>query len=63
MKQRNETQQLQLILESWSSSLSIDDETGESIITESDLHRLLTILILIFGSTSNHLPVIHSRQL
>jgi hypothetical protein len=36
--------EIQTILDAWSSTLPLDEMTGESIITESDLNRLTTIL-------------------
>ena len=42
---------IQTILNAWSTSLLLDDLTGESIITESDLNRLTTILSRYFVHT------------
>ena len=36
--------EIQTILDSWSTTLPLDDLTGESIITESDLNRLTKTL-------------------
>ncbi len=43
--------EIQTILDFWSTTLPLDDLTGESIITESDLNRLTTILSRYFVHT------------
>jgi hypothetical protein len=41
--------EIQTILNAWSATLPLDDLTGESIITESDLNRLTEILSQYFA--------------
>lgn len=43
--------EIQTILNAWSATLPLDDLTGESIITESELIRLTTILSRYFEHT------------
>lgn len=43
--------EIQTILNAWSRTLLLDPEIGESIITESDLNRLTTILSRYFVRT------------
>jgi hypothetical protein len=40
--------EIQTILDAWSTKLPLDELSGESIITESDLNRLTTILSRFF---------------